>query len=207
MRSKKQLPPATFESVWALLQESIKDTQEMKKEMKREAQQMRKETKEFGKRVDEMIAEGRRERKELNKQLGGISNSNGEVAEAYFYNALKKDKNFAQEKFDDIKRNLSYNNGEKEAEFDIILFNGKSAALIEVKYNAKPDNISVRRIISRVETFKLLYPKYKNHNIYLGVAAMSFRKGLEKRLHRNGIATIRQVGKKMVVYDKEVKVF
>jgi hypothetical protein len=148
-----------------------------------------------------------KEMKELNQQLGGISNSNGEMAETYFYNTLKRDKTFLNEKYDDIKRNRKLVNGEHDAEFDIILFNCKSAVLIEVKYNAKPDNISVRKIISRVEAFKILFPQCKNHSIYLAVAAMTFRKGMEARLHRNGIATIRQIGKKMVVYDKEVKVF
>ena len=262
MRSKKQLPPATAESVWAFLQEAAKEVlkelkeerQELKKErqeIKKENEKMReeaekdrkrkeeevekdrkrkeeeaekdrkrkeeeaekewkqreKEIKALDARLEKMYAESRKERKELNQQLGGISNSNGEMAETYFYNALKRDKTFVNEKFDSIKRNRKFVNNEIEAEFDIILFNGKSAAIIEVKYNAKPDNISVRRIVSRVEAFKLLYPDYKNHNIYLGVAAMTFRKGLEQRLHRAGIATIRQVGKKMVVYDKEVKVF
>jgi Holliday junction resolvase-like predicted endonuclease len=129
------------------------------------------------------------------------------MAETYFYNSFKANRTFANEKFDYIQRPTRISNGDVEAEFDIILFNGKSVAIIEVKYNARPDNISVRRIISRVEIFKLLYPNYKNHNIYLGVAAMTFREGLEHRLHRNGIATIRQIGKKMVVYDREMKVF
>jgi hypothetical protein len=185
--------------------EKAREKEELKRE--KELKEMEKESKRLDRRLEKMYAEARRERKELNKQLGGISNSNGEIAEAYFYNAFKRDKSFVNEKFDYIKRNMKFVNGEHDAEFDILLFNGKSAAIIEVKYNAKPDNISVRRIVSRVKAFKLLYPKYCNHSIYLGVAAMSFRKGMEERLHRAGIATIRQVGKKMVVYDKEVKVF
>jgi len=52
-----------------------------------------------------------------------------------------------------------------------------------------------------------LCPEYKNHKIYLGVAAMSFKAGLETELHNAGIATIKQVGEKMVVCDKDVKVF
>jgi len=189
------------------IREIKKENREMIKEMRRETKTLKGELNKMYAESRKERAESRKERKELNQQLGGISNSNGEMAETYFYNALKRDKTFVNEKFDSIKRNRKFANNEIEAEFDIILFNGRSAAIIEVKYNAKPDNISVRRIISRVEAFKLLYPDCKDHNIYLGVAAMTFRKGLEQRLHRNGIATIRQVGKKMVVYDREVKVF
>jgi ribosomal protein L18E len=241
MRNQNQTKSVpTFESVWSLLQESIKNTKEMVKEMEKSSRQRNKESKEFDERMekeskkfdermekeskkydermdkqskkfdrkmDKMYAESRREMKELNKQMGGITNSNGEMAESYFYNAFKKHKIFAREQFDDIKRNRKLVNGEHDTEFDIILFNCKSAALIEVKYNAKPDNISIHKIISRVKAFKILFPECRNHNVYLGVAAMSFRKGMEERLHRAGIATVRQLGKKMVVYDKDVKVF
>jgi len=136
-----------------------------------------------------------------------MGNSNGEMAEEYFYNAFKADTSFANEKFDIINKNTKISNNELEAEYDLLLFNGKSAAIIEVKYNAKPENIKVERIISRVETFKKLMPAYKDFNIYLGVAAMSFKEGLEAELHQAGIATIRPVGKKVVKFDKDVRVF
>ena len=77
----------------------------------------------------------------------------------------------------------------------------------QFKENAKPDNIEIDRIISRVEVFKILFPNYKHHKIYLGVAAMSFHKSIVWQLHRAGIATIRPIGKKMVVYDKTVRAF
>jgi hypothetical protein len=149
----------------------------------------------------------KQEMKNLAKIVGGMGNSNGEMAEEYFYNAFKADKTFANERYFKVRRNQIYRKEEIEAEFDIVLLNGKSAALIEVKYNAKPDNVSIGKIISKIECFKLLYPECKDSNIYLGVAAMSFRKGLEAKLHRAGIATISQVGKKMVKFDKDVKVF
>jgi len=197
MRSKKQTEPAlTFESIMA----GFKETREQIKELVEAG-------KETDRRLEKMYEESRKERKELNQQLGGISNSNGEMAEAYFYNAFKKHKYFANEHYDHVLKPTKVTNGELEAEFDIILFNGKSVAIIEVKYNAKPENIYIDDLISSVEKFRILFPNYKNHNIYLGVAAMTFREGLEKRLHRNGIATIRQLGKKMVIYDKEMKVF
>jgi hypothetical protein len=141
--------------------------------------------------------------------LGGVANSNGDVAEEYFYYTLKKDKTFANEKFDKIKQNVSY--GEEETdddmECDILLINGKSTALIEVKYKAKPENIKIDELIERARFLKEKTTEHKNHNIYLGVAALAFNKKLAKELRAAGIATIHQVGKKMVVYDKEIKAF
>ena len=171
-----------------------------KREQKERDEKAKREREEIDRIIDERLDK-------LGRYIGGISHSNGEFAEEYFYNAFKRNMTFVDENFDKIKKNLSYNNGTLEAEFDLVLFNGKSAALIEVKYNAKPDNIDIATIISRVEVFRILFPEYAHYNIYLGVAAMSFKKGFAWRLHRAGIATIRPIGKKMVVYDKEVKVF
>jgi hypothetical protein len=58
-----------------------------------------------------------------------------------------------------------------------------------------------------VEHFKKYAKEYKNHNIILGVAAMSFASGFATVLHKNGIATIHPVGKKMIIYDKNVRVY
>ena len=140
------------------------------------------------------------------KQTEDLPICKEDMADEYFFNAFAKNKNFANEEFDWVAR-YCITNGDIEAWFALLLFNKKSVVIVEIEYNATPNNISVRRLIEKVEKFKILHPNYKNHNIYLGVAAMTFRSGLEERLHRNGIATIRQVGKKMVVYDKEVKVF
>ena len=200
MKKKKKL---TRDDVWEMFAETDRQIKENAKQFKENAKQF----KETDRRMAKSSEELKQELKKLEKIVGGIGNSNGELAEEYFYNAFYRDRTFVNEHFDKIKRNMSYNNGEVEAEFDLVLFNGKSAALIEVKYNAKPDNIEIDRIISRVEVFKILFPNYKHHKIYLGVAAMSFHKSIVWQLHRAGIATIRPVGKKMVVYDKTVKAF
>jgi len=182
--------------VYQLMKENSQKNQELREFLEKSSQELKK-----------MSEESDRKLNKLGKFVGGIAHSNGELAEEYFYSAFKADATFANEKFDKIKKNMAFNDGEKGAEFDLVLLNGKSAALIEIKYNAKPENISVEKIISRVEIFKTLAPKYEDYDIYLGVAAMSFKKELETELHQAGIATIRPVGEKMVVFDQDVKVF
>jgi len=162
---------------------------------------------EFVQQSKETDRELKQEIKKLAKLVGGMGHSNGEMAEEYFYNTFQSDKSFANEKFYKVQRNQIYRKEEIKAEFDIVLLNGRSAALIEVKYNAKPENVSIEKIVSKIKFFKILYPECKEHNIYLGVAAMSFKEGLEEELHQAGIATIRPVGKKVVKFDKDVKVF
>jgi hypothetical protein len=129
------------------------------------------------------------------------------MAEEYFYRAFKRNKTLGKETFDKVLKNQYIDEDNWHKEFDLLLLNGKSAAIIEIKYRAKPDNIDIQDLISLIAPFKALYPDYKEKNIYLGVAAMSFDKHLAKRFHKAGIATIHQVGNKMVVYDQELKVF
>jgi len=148
-----------------------------------------------------------REMKELRQELGSIGNNNGELAEEYFFNTFRKDKTFANETFEKVLRNRMIKNGKWNAEFDIVLINDKSVAIIEVKYRATTVNINVDKLISRIKPFKVLFPECENHNIYLGVAAMSFQKKFAQQLRNEGIVTIHQVGKKMVVYDKALKAF
>ena len=165
--------------------------------------------KQLGKDLRETDLQSKERLDQLGKYLGGVANSNGDMAEEYFFNTFRRDKTFANEKFDKIRQNVSYpeDDNDPEIECDIILINGKSTALIEVKYNAKPENIQIEELIARAKYLKENSVKHKNHNIYLGVAAMSFKKGFAKKLRNSGIATIHQIGKKMVIYDKEVKVF
>jgi len=207
MNKDQKFTPEEIEALRAETYQSFEKTNQQIEETSRFVKETSRFVKETSRIMKEQNNETSQKIKELAKLVGGISNSNGEMAEEYFYNAFFRDKTFVNEHFDKVRKNLSYNNGDMRAEFDIVLFNGKSVAIIEVKYYAKPEHIEIEKLISRVEVFKILFPEYRNHKIYLGVAAMAFRKGLAKELHQAGIATIRAVGKKMVVYDKSVKAF
>ena len=202
MKKNKKL---TRDDIWEMFAETdrqFKETDQKIAKMNAEADQRMA-------KADQSRDELRQQLKDLAKMVGGIGHNNGEMAEEFFYNTFRRDKTFANEKFDHIKRNFTYRgvDDDLKAEYDIFLFNGTSAAIIEVKYNAKAENIAIDKLISRIDVFKIWFPEYKNHKIYLGVAAMSFSKDIVWQLHRAGIATIRPVGKKMVVYDKTVRAF
>ena len=198
----KRTQKLTRDDIWEMFAETSKQF----KETDQRIAKMNEETTQYLKQSND---DANQRLDKLAKLVGGIGNSNGELAEEYFYNAFYRDRTFVNEKFDSIKRNFTYRGegDDLKAEYDIFLFNGKSAAIIEVKYNAKAENIEIDKLISRIGVFKIWFPEYKNHNIYLGVAAMSFKKDIVWQLHRAGIATIRPIGKKMMVYDKRVKVF
>jgi hypothetical protein len=140
----------------------------------------------------------------VDMNLGGISRSNGAFAEEYFYNSFERGKkNFFGEKFDKIEKNVKGIN--VRAEYDVVLINGKSIAIIEVKYNAQKGDIN--EVIKKAETFRINYSDFVNHHIYLALAALTFEKDVETDCAQAGIAVIKQKGKSVVIYDEHLKKF
>ena len=148
-----------------------------------------------------------RQIKELKESISGISKSNGMFAEEYFLNSFENRKHtFFGEKFDEIIPNLKTGLNEKiKDEYDIVLVNGTFVGIIEVKYKGRLDDIP--KIISKAQTFRVNYPKYKNHHVYLAMATMIFNKRLEDECKKEGIAIVKQVGNTIVINDENLKVF
>ena len=210
---------ATPESVWAMFQEigkkqaetdrivkenatAMKETRE---QMKENAEAM-KETREQMKETDQRMKETDRRMKELQKTVGGWANNHGTFAEEYFFSSFETGKqNFFGEHFDEIQKNVSSIWQGVKDEYDIVLYNHASVALIEVKYKAHVNDIP--SVLTKAETFRVLFPNYKNFKIYLGLASLSFYPELEQRCVNEGIAIIKQVGDSVIINDKHLKVF
>ena len=90
-------------------------------------------------------------------------------------------------------------------EFDIVLYNHTSVALIEVKYKAHTNDIP--KILKKADTFRFLFPHYNDRKIYLGLASLSFYAELEQECINQGIAIIKQAGDTVVINDAHLKVF
>ena len=146
--------------------------------------------------------------KDMKEMIGGVSNSNGMVAEEFFINTIEKgDRNIFGEHFTDCYSLVRRYNKEKKlrSEQDIILVNGEAVALVEVKYKAQKADI--QKIINRLPNFRALHPEYKTHRIYLGLAAMAFDNGVERESEKAGIAIVKQVGNTFVINDENMTVF
>jgi len=139
----------------------------------------------------------------LKEQVAGITKSNGDFAEEYFFNTFEKgEQNFFGEKFDRIIRGKGKI---VEDEYDVVMINGKTAGIIEVKYRARKDDIA--QALKKATTFRINFPEYRNHKIYLALAALTINVNLERECIKQGIAVIKQVGDKVIVYDKHLKAF
>jgi hypothetical protein len=100
--------------------------------------------------------------KETGQQLGGMAYNQGRFAEEYFINSFEKGKrNFFGEKFDSIRKNEKAGlNAVIENEYDILLINGETVGIVEIKFKAHENNIPKKK--KKADTFRANYPKFKN---------------------------------------------
>jgi len=202
MKTGSNVEKSTPERIWAILDKiaiSQAESDRLRQENERILNEKFAET-------DRKFAETDRKMKELQKIVGGITNNQGSFAEEYFFNSFEQGKqNFFGEKFDEITKNVSnFWQGLKD-EYDIVLYNHTSVALIEVKYKAHLHDIP--EVVKKAETFRILFPNYKDFKIYLGLASLSFYAELEQKCTDEGVAVIKQVGDKVIINDKHIKVY
>jgi len=192
----------TFESVWATLENAGTKIDRLA------IQQA--ETDLF---LKEKFAETDRQMKETDRKidkvramLGAWAKNQGDFAEEYFFNSFEKGQtNFFGERFDEIAKNLTHFWQGLKDEYDIVMYNHMSVAIIEVKYKAHKNDI--HEVLKKPETFRILFPNYKDFNIYLGLASMSFYPELEEACIEHGIAIIKQAGETVVINDKHIKAY
>ena len=195
--------PATPETVWAMLRELSEKQAETDRLIKETGQQI-KETGRQMKETDRQMKETDRKLDKIGVQIGGMANNQGYFAEEYFFNSFEKGKrNFFGEKFDEITKNLK---GLKtKDEFDIVMLNGQSVGIVEVKYKAHENDVP--EVLGKANAFRANFTDYQNHKIYLGLATMAFYPELEKVCQESGIAIIKQAGDTVVINDKHLKAF
>ena len=202
MTNISDYPTATPESVWAAL---------------RESDRLRKENERFLNEkiaaLTEKQAETDRQMKETDKRLdrlaeitGGISNNQGLFAEEYFFNSFKNGKrNFFGEKFEGVEKRVKGFKPGNSDEYDILFVNGSSVAIVEVKYKAHKSD--VQKVLHKAKTFRINFPEYEKHQIFLGLATMAFYEELEQECINEGIAIVKQVGDSVIINDEHLKVF
>jgi hypothetical protein len=210
---------ATPESVWAALRESNRFlTEKLAKLTESQAETDRILSEKIAatdRILTEKIAATDRQIEKVSKQIaktdkmvGGISTNNGLFAEEYFYNSLRKGKKILMgEKFDKLIKSeiLEDENGKTKGELDIILINGESLVIVEVKFKVRDRHVD--RVMKKVKPFRERFPEYRNHTVYLGLASMVFDEDIVDKCKENGIAVIKQEGDSVVVHDENLKAF
>jgi hypothetical protein len=195
-------PPATFETVWAALQETDRILSEKQVETNRLLKETDLIVKENALHMKESRADYDRRMKKFDEMIGSWSNNHGRFAEEYFFNSFNNGKqNFVGERFDEIKKNLK--GIETDDEFDIVMLNGHSIGIVEVKFKAHENDLP--KVLKKVYSFRANFPKYQNHKVYLGLATMAFYPKLEEECIKQGVAIIKQLGDTVVINDAHLK--
>ena len=146
---------------------------------------------------------------DVRKQVNGISESNGMFSEEYFVNTLGKSFRFCGVLFDIINHGMSRKKrlpgGENlEGEYDVVMENGDTVALIEIKYRVRMGD-ALEMVERQLEQFKALYPEYANFRFFLGLAGFSFERGTQAEAIRLGVGLLLPKGENVKIIDKHAK--
>ncbi len=140
------------------------------------------------------------------RELSNVGHNNGDFAEYYFYNALETSKLFAGISYDYVDRNVKQRTKRLQDEFDVVMYNGNSIALIECKYKAHKNDL-IKLVESKVPNFRALNPDYADYTIYCGLASFSFYAELEQEALDLGIAVLKQKGDLMEVNASTIRAY
>jgi hypothetical protein len=193
----------TFESIMQLIDSTEK--QHAKYIAEADAQR-KKDAAEADAQRKKDAAEAKVRLKKLEELIGGISNNNGFLAEEYFYNALASSLRFGKVKYNSISKNINRKQGKLEDEYDIVMFNGSSVAIIETKYRAHQNSLK-HLTTKKVQNFRTLYPEFATHKIYLGIASMSFNDAVVNEAKELGIGILKQKGDTIECDAENIKAY
>jgi len=177
----------------------------------KEAEKRQEEADRRQEKADKEWEDLRNSLKETQRILSGVGISNGMVAEELVYRSLQKSMTFCGVVFDRISyplhQSITLLDGKKiEGEFDVALLNGTSAAIIDVKYRVRKEDIDYL-INVQMPKFKTVLPQCRDYKMYLGIGGMAFEKGMEEEALRRGVAVLRLNDNFVEVCDEGVKVW
>lgn len=171
--------------------EQIEETGRQMRETDRKIEETSRQMKILQKETSDQLKETGRKLDKVGELLGNISNNQGAVTEEFFINSLKDTLQIGDIKFDVLLSGVELNTKKIRDEFDILLVNGDSLALIEVKYRVHPNLIE--RLSKKIEHIKMM-PSYKNYKIYAGVAGFKIPQDAIELATNNGYFVLQRRG-------------
>jgi hypothetical protein len=185
----------SWEDIKTVLAENALQLKEIDRLQKENALQIKENDRIMQKKLDK-----------LSKQIGGIDNNIGFHAEQLFQDAIAKSLTFGGVKYDFAILNMKCEGKKSEAEFDIVLVNGKSVAIIEVKNRIHPGFVE-KMAKDRITKFRKYFTKYESHKAYLGIAAFSFSEDILEKARKCGIGIVKQVGNSIEMDSVKLKAY
>jgi hypothetical protein len=128
----------------------------------------------------------------LTQDIFGISNSIGQEAEEFFYNAIKDKMQIGGVSFDYSYKNDRIRIKGQEQQIDILLENGNSVGVVEVKN--KVTKKTIKQMEQIIEKFYYFHPYFKDYKIIPAIAGKVFPEELQKIALKKGYSVLMQKG-------------
>jgi hypothetical protein len=144
-------------------------------------------------------------------ELGGLSESYGRSVESLVCSFFDARMTFAGVRFDYMEHGVNRKGklpgvGKVQGEYDVVLYNGTSIALIEAKNRVRMKDID-KLLDVQMPRFKLFFSQYKDFKYYLGICGMSFEDGVEAEALERGIGILKPNGDAIEINEATVKVW
>jgi len=124
--------------------------------------------------------------------MGAMASNQGDVAEEFFYNSLKDKPQVGGISFDTITPILIIGTKQASNEFDIVLVNGQSVALVEVKYKAHVNDLD--QLQRQIDRYRQLRPEHKDYKIFGGIAGFNVPLDVVKMAQERGMFVLQRKG-------------
>ena len=191
----------TFEKVWAMFQENAEQQKETVRRMQ-ETDRLIRELREESKETDRRLKKAEELVSETGRQMGGLNNSFGELAQHLVApNIIKK---FNEHGFYFTKCSLNVKIKDPEdkkkdlAEIDIMLEDGDIVVIVEVKARAKKEDLEDHAM--RMEKLRLYADAQGDKRRYQGAVAVAIANDHIRRLILGqGFYLIEQTGDTVLI--------
>lgn len=150
------------------------------------------QTDEQMKKTDEQMKKTDKLVKALSQNISGVNKSIGLETEEFFYSSLKKNPTIANINFDYMYPNSKRAFKGEMQEIDILLENGNSVAVVEVK-NRVTQN-SIEQLDKIIERFDYFHPLYRGYKVVGALAGKIFPEHLQAQALKKGYSVLTQQG-------------
>ncbi len=152
--------------------------------------------------TDEQLKRTGEKLDKIGLMLGSIANNQGSVSEAYFINSLKDKLQIADITFDVLIPNYKIIGKDVRDELDILLVNGESIAIVEVKYKVHLNDI--KKLAKKIINIKK-HPQYRSTKVYAGIAGFSVNDDVFEYAKEHGYFILERKGDIVETYASTLR--
>ena len=143
-------------------------------------------------KTDQQLAKTDAKLDRLADLYGGVASNQGSAAEEFFYNSLNANPVLGGIQFDRVTPNVTVGTSKKHAEFDIVLVNGNSVAVVEVKYKVHANDLE--KTEKNLQRYRQFYPEHKAYALYGGIAGFSVPPEIARSAKEKGLFVLKRKG-------------